>query len=97
MIRNENAERNRCIQQQTDANRNDCDPNGKKNSDQLTNRRHSIAHTNFRKAIYRSLSLSNDLNDWKSYIKYCLKIFAISLLVVLIGAFVKRLWHQHRH
>jgi hypothetical protein len=63
-------------------------------SDDIINRRQSIAHINFRKTVYRSLSLPYENDEFSNifYIKYCLKVFLICLIILLISSLMKFLW-----
>ena len=71
-------------------------------SNDITNRRHSIAHINFRKAIDRSLSLpevddAESNNILKRYKKIFMKFCFIGLFIILIGSLIKFLWSFNRH
>jgi hypothetical protein len=67
----------------------------------IVNRRHSIAHINFRKAIYRSLSLpqvDDDSNNlFIQCIKYLIKFFFICLFILLVGSLIRLMLPLHRH
>ncbi|CAF1207841.1 unnamed protein product [Adineta steineri] len=100
MTSNRNDEHTQYIQQRYNSvNDKNSNHNGQNNSDDATNRRHSIAHVNFRKAIYRSLSLSHENDEYNSvlsYMIYCMKIFFVCLFILLIGGLIKFIWQQYR-
>lgn len=69
-------------------------------STDIVNRRHSIAHINFRKAIYRSLSLpqvSDESNDVSiRYLQYLLIVLFVGVFLLAIGFLVRLIWLAHR-
>ncbi|UJR37854.1 hypothetical protein I4U23_030544 [Adineta vaga] len=59
----------------------------------ITNRRHSLAHVNFRKAIDRSLSLT-DIDDDNNHIQnhylgYLIKFLFLCFIIVSIGLLIR--------
>ncbi|CAF3382939.1 unnamed protein product [Rotaria socialis] len=80
-------------QQRTNAMPGDHSSNEKKDNNDISYRRHSLAHVNFRKAIYRSLSLTQGTHENNNIqtklIEYFIKFCFICLFIVLIGSLIK--------